>query len=96
MQMTDWNPAGSGGSQEPPTHRSHTKLWIGLGGGLALAVVIVVVAAVVLLKGPNVPAGTPNQYQLREILPSSEALPSGWRVTYRPVRAVHPLSLIHI
>lgn len=84
MQMTDWNPAGSGGSQEPPTHRSHTKLWIGLGGGLALAVVIVVVAAVVLLKGPNVPAGTPNQYQLREILPSSEALPSGWRVTYRP------------
>lgn len=58
MQMTDWNPAGSGGSQEPPTHRSHTKLWIGLGGGLALVVVIVIVAAVVLLKGPNVPAGT--------------------------------------
>jgi hypothetical protein len=84
MQMTDWNPAGSGGRQEPPTRRSHTKLWIGLGGGLALVVVIVVVAAVVLLKGPNVPAGTPNQYQLREILPSSEALPSGWRVTYRP------------
>src|SRR6204780_1402287 len=84
MQMTDWNPAGSGGSQEPPTRRSHTKLWIGLGGILALVVVIVVVAAVVLLKGPNVPAGTPNQYQLREILPSSEALPSGWRVTYRP------------
>jgi hypothetical protein len=84
MQMTDWNPAGSGGSQQPPTHRSHTKLWIGLGGGLALVVVIVVVAAVVLLKGPNVPAGTPNQYQLREILPSSDALPSGWRVTYRP------------
>src|ERR1700677_5348899 len=46
MQMTDWNPAGSGGSQEPPTHRSHTKLWIGLGGGLALVVVIVVIAAV--------------------------------------------------
>jgi hypothetical protein len=82
--MTSWSPAGSGGSQEPPTRRSHTKLWIGLAGGLALVAVIAVVAAVALLKGPNVPAGTPNQYQLREILPSSEALPSGWRVTYRP------------
>jgi len=78
--MTGWD--GSGRPRRD--RRSRTKLWIGLAGGVALVIVIVVVAAVVLLKGPNVPAGTPNQYQLREILPSSEALPSGWRVTYRP------------
>jgi hypothetical protein len=78
--MTGWT--GSGRPRR--ARQSHTKLWIGLGAALALVVVIVAAAALMLLEGPNVPAGTPNQYQLREILPSSQALPSGWRVTYRP------------
>lgn len=73
--------------------RSHARLWVAASGGAVLLVVLVVIIAAVTLRpsgsgpgapAPGAPAGTPNGVQLEQLLPTSQALPSGWYLVYKP------------
>jgi hypothetical protein len=79
-------PAQPSGSGRPRRRRSRARIWIAAGTGVLVVVAAVVIIAVV---AHNKPASAPypglaNAAQLRELLPKSQALPPGWRVTYEP------------
>ncbi|HTW04964.1 MAG TPA: hypothetical protein VMF87_32025 [Streptosporangiaceae bacterium] len=76
---------GLTGTRRRPGRR-RSRLWLALGGAAVIVVVAIVIAALLTAGngGPDVPAGTPNGAQLEQLLPPSQALPSGWYLSYTP------------